>query len=469
MFRKGWLKQYSSAVSVVARIMDVILPMAAGLAVYALYVNVWPMEHHYHVIFVRAALLVLLLFPLFGLYRSWRGGNLLHEVWRITLAWGAVMVAVILLAFMTKTSAMYSRVWLGTWALTGGSILILSHIFLRAGLRWFRRRGFNVRRVAVIGAGQLGHNVAQHIAESPWTGFELTGFYDDDASLKGQKIAGLEVLGSPDELIQFAKTGKVDEVWLTLPLRAEDRMKQIMARLRNTTVNVRFVPNIFGFSLMNSSMSDVAGVPVLNLNASPMVGASRLAKAVEDRALAALILVLTSPLQLLIALGVKLSSPGPVLFRQRRHGWDGKPITIYKFRTMVVHSEPAGCVTPACRHDVRVTRFGAFLRRTSLDELPQFINVLQGRMSIVGPRPHAMEHNEQYRDLIDAYMQRHKVKPGITGWAQVNGWRGETDTLEKMQKRVEFDLHYIAHWSVWLDLKIIFLTVVKGFFHKNAY
>ena len=202
---------------------------------------------------------------------------------------------------------------------------------------------------------------------------------------------------------------------------------------------------------------------------SPMVGMNRVLKAVEDRVLAALVLTLASPVMLVIALGVKLSSAGPVLFRQRRHGWDGNPIVIYKFRTMRVHTECGGQVTQASKTDSRVTRFGAFLRRTSLDELPQLINVLQGRMSIVGPRPHAVEHTEHYRDLIDTYLQRHRVKPGMTGWAQVHGWRGETDTLEKMQKRVEYDLYYIAHWSLWLDLKIIFLTLTNGFLHPNAY
>jgi len=208
---------------------------------------------------------------------------------------------------------------------------------------------------------------------------------------------------------------------------------------------------------------------VLDLSVSPMMGINRNVKAFEDRILAALALMLAGPLMLLIAIGVKLSSPGPTLFRQRRHGWDGNLIVIYKFRTMMAHTQSDGQITQACKNDFRVTRFGAFLRRTSLDELPQLINVLQGRMSIVGPRPHAVEHNEHYKDLIDAYMQRHKVKPGITGWAQVNGWRGETDTLEKMKKRVEYDLYYIEHWSLWLDLKVIFLTLMKGFIHPNAY
>ncbi len=246
-------------------------------------------------------------------------------------------------------------------------------------------------------------------------------------------------------------------------------MREILTMLRHCTLKIRLVPDIFGFQLLNYSMSEIAGIPVLDINASPMEGINRLIKAIEDRVLALVILVLISPLVLVIAIMVKLSSPGPVLFKQKRHGWDGKPINVYKFRTMVVHEDVEGQVTQASKNDKRVTRIGAFLRRTSLDELPQFYNVLQGRMSIVGPRPHAMAHNELYKDQVEAYMQRHRVKPGITGWAQINGWRGETDTLDKMQRRVEYDLYYIENWSLWLDLKIIFLTIFKGFVHKNAY
>ena len=469
MFKRGFFKQHASTFALFARIMDVALIVLIGVVVYADYVAEWPMSIHYSGIFVWTALLVLLVFPLFDIYQSWRGGSLIHELRQCSLAWGVVLMVVIILAFLTKTGDLYSRMWLGLWAVFGWVGLIVFHSALRIGLRWLRKRGFNVRRVAVIGAGNLGKSVVQNLHEAPWTGFILAGIYDDDPALHGKAIEGVKVAGSPDDGIALAKAGEVDEVWLTLPLRAEERMKEIMACLRNTTVNVRFVPDIFGFSLLNHSMGEVAGVPVLNLNTTPMMGVNRLFKAMEDRVLATLILILASPLMVLIALAVKLSSPGPVFFRQKRHGWDGKPIKIYKFRTMVLHTEPPGCVTQCDRYDVRLTRIGAFLRRTSLDELPQFINVLQGRMSIVGPRPHAVEHNEQYKEVIDAYMQRHKVKPGITGWAQVNGWRGETDTLEKMQKRVEYDLHYISNWSLWLDLKIIVLTLFRGFFHKNAY
>jgi putative colanic acid biosynthesis UDP-glucose lipid carrier transferase len=252
-------------------------------------------------------------------------------------------------------------------------------------------------------------------------------------------------------------------------LKAEGKIKEIMHELRHSACTVRFVPNLHAFNLINHSITEIAGLSVLNLSVGPMEGANRVIKAVEDRILSLLILVLISPLLLLIWVTVRVTSPGPALFKQRRYGWDGKEITVYKFRTMVMHEETGELVTQATRHDPRVTRVGRFLRRTSLDELPQFYNVLQGRMSIVGPRPHAISHNELYKELIQDYMQRHKVKPGITGWAQVNGWRGETDTLEKMKKRVEYDMYYIQNWSLWFDLKIIILTIVRGFSDKNAY
>jgi len=262
---------------------------------------------------------------------------------------------------------------------------------------------------------------------------------------------------------------ELDEVWIALPLWAEKRVKEVLNDLRHSTVTIRYVPDIFGFRLMHHSITDIVGMAVIDLSGSPMWGINRLVKYVEDRFLALFFLVVSSPLMFFIALGIKLTSKGPIIFKQVRHGYDGRPINIYKFRTMILHKEKDNCVTQASRKDPRVTKIGAFLRSTSLDELPQFFNVLQGRMSIVGPRPHAIAHGELYKDKIDDYMKRHKVKPGITGWAQINGWRGETDTLEKMEKRVEYDLYYIENWSLWFDLKIIFMTLFKVFLHENAY
>jgi putative colanic acid biosynthesis UDP-glucose lipid carrier transferase len=253
-----------------------------------------------------------------------------------------------------------------------------------------------------------------------------------------------------------------------LPLRAEDRLRQVAESLLDTTASVYYVPDVFIFSLLSSSLTDLRGIPLIALWETPFFGVNGWLKRAEDLVLASLILILVSPLLLFIALGVKLSSPGPIIFKQRRYGLDGHEIMVYKFRTMKV-CEDGLDISQATKNDSRVTPFGRFLRRTSLDELPQFFNVLAGSMSIVGPRPHAVAHNEYYRRLIPGYMLRHKVRPGLTGWAQINGWRGETETLEKMEKRVEFDLDYLRRWSLWFDLRIIIITILRSFRDSHAY
>jgi putative colanic acid biosynthesis UDP-glucose lipid carrier transferase len=247
-------------------------------------------------------------------------------------------------------------------------------------------------------------------------------------------------------------------------------MREVLSELRHSTSFIRFVPNIFQLKLLfGQNLPSVAGVPVLDINTSPMSGFNVVLKRIEDFVLALFIILLVSPIMLLITIAIRLESKGPAIFKQERHGWDGCVIKVYKFRSMHMHREADGQMTQATKGDARITKVGQFLRRTSLDELPQFFNVLQGRMSVVGPRPHAVVMNEYYKDKVAYYFQRHKVKPGITGLAQVNGLRGETDTLDKMERRIELDLDYIQRWSVWLDLKIVFLTIFRGFVGKNAY
>ncbi|MTI12913.1 undecaprenyl-phosphate glucose phosphotransferase [Sansalvadorimonas verongulae] len=265
------------------------------------------------------------------------------------------------------------------------------------------------------------------------------------------------------------ENGYYDECWVCLPLKDSGYVHVMIHALRHSTTDIRFMPGMRDMPLLNHKITPIGGFYSLDISCTPMIGYNRIVKSIEDRVIGGLIFLMIMPVCGLIALAVKLSSPGPVLFKQYRHGVDGKPIKVYKFRSMKIHNEDDGKVTQATKGDPRVTRVGAFIRRTSLDELPQFFNVIQGKMSIVGPRPHALEHNEYYKDMVESYMKRHKVKPGITGLAQVRGYRGETDTLEKMQKRVECDLEYMSRWSLWLDVKIIFLTVFKGFVGKTAY
>ncbi len=258
-------------------------------------------------------------------------------------------------------------------------------------------------------------------------------------------------------------------MWICVPLEMGSIVRSIFYVLRNHTAEVRLIPDFRDMHLLNHRVSEVAGHYAIDLSVTPMNGMARVIKRLEDIVVGGMISILVLPVCIVIAIAIKINSTGPVLFKQYRTGANGKQFKVYKFRSMKLHQEKNGQVTQATKTDPRITSFGAFLRRTSLDELPQFYNVLQGRMSIVGPRPHALAHNEQYKELVESYMRRHKVKPGITGWAQVNGLRGETDTLEKMEKRVEYDLWYIDNWSVWLDLRIILLTVFKGFINKNAY
>jgi len=257
-------------------------------------------------------------------------------------------------------------------------------------------------------------------------------------------------------------------IFISLPMSAQPRIREILDDLHDTTASIYFLPDVNVFGLMQAHFNNVGGIPVVAICESPFSGTDSVVKNVSDFVLASLILLLLSPLMLCIALAVKITSPGPAIFKQRRYGLNGEEIIVYKFRSMTV-SEDGSQIVQAHKDDPRITRIGAFLRRTSLDELPQFINVLQGRMSIVGPRPHAVAHNELYRKLIKGYMLRHKVRPGITGWAQVNGLRGETEVLEKMQARIEFDLHYLQNWSIWLDLWIIIRTVWVVLRRDNAY
>ena len=326
----------------------------------------------------------------------------------------------------------------------------------------------NRRTAVVVGAGSLGVKVSRAFQARGDVGLQFLGYFDDRADERvDPEAAGLR-LGSLKQVAPYIREQGVHEVYITLPLGSQPRIVELLEQVQGTTASVFFVPDVFGISIIQGRLQDMNGVPVVGLCETPFTGTNRLVKRLSDVVLGGLIVVLIAPVLLLVALGVKLSSPGPVIFKQRRNGLDGEEIVVYKFRSMRAQDNGA-VVQQATKQDPRITPFGAFMRRTSLDELPQFFNVLQGRMSIVGPRPHAVAHNEQYRQLIKAYMVRHKVKPGITGWAQIHGHRGETETIEKMQARVEYDLEYLRNWSLGLDLQIIARTIKLVFFDRNAY
>lgn len=324
------------------------------------------------------------------------------------------------------------------------------------------------RTAVVVGANDLGSRLAQQFNANTLLGVRFAGFFDDRCADRLSPLVQSELRGPLLQLPQYVKDNNVGAIFIALPMSSQPRIAQLLEALYDTTASVYFVPDIFIYDLIQARIDDIDGLPVLAVCESPFYGLSGLVKRLEDLILGSLILTIAAPLMAAVAIGVKLTSPGPVLFKQRRYGLDGKEIVVYKFRSMSVQEDGANIVQ-ARRNDPRVTRFGAFIRRTSLDELPQFINVLQGRMSIVGPRPHAVSHNEQYRKLIRGYMIRHKVKPGVTGLAQVHGYRGETDNVDKMKARVELDLEYLRHWSLRLDLAVILKTLVVVITGRNAF
>ena len=381
----------------------------------------------------------------------------------IVTGWTAIVALLLLLGWASRTLGAFDPHVLLAWALATPAALFAAHRLLPGVLlRLLAAEG--LRKTAVVaGANDLGRRLAERIRGTPLLGQRFVGYFDDRSAGR----IGETVLGPIASLADFVRANSIDVLYIALPMASQPRILRLLEELRDTTTSIYFVPDIFVFDLIQARVDSIGDLPVVAVCETPFFGFNGLVKRASDYVLAALILVLISPLLLAIAIGVKLSSPGPVLFRQHRYGVDGRKILVYKFRSMSV-AEDGDVVTQAKRNDSRVTRFGAFLRRTSLDELPQFINVLQGRMSVVGPRPHAVAHNELYRKLIRGYMIRHKVRPGITGLAQVNGYRGETDTVDKMKARIDYDLAYLRNWSLALDVRIILKTAVV-LLHKNAY
>lgn len=468
MFKRsssGLLKQHSSSLEVIQRSLDALVIVLALL--FAARLRDVVLNAEYAALLLLAVLIYVFLAAIKGVYRSWRMESLAAEITGVVGVWIVTVAALVILAFATKTSADFSRVVLSAWAVLVPLGLLALRVGYRMLLRSLRAAGRNTRTVAFAGCGNTAQKMAQHIHAQTWMGLRVLGVFDDRPAVR-LPPASLHLLGDLKDLLDQAKAGQIDIVYVTLPMHAERRIIHVIDELADTTASVFVVPDIFVFDLFNAQWSAVGGMPVVSVFDSPFFGVNGGIKRIEDIVIGMLILLLISPLLLAIALGIKLTSPGPVLFKQRRYGLKGEIIEVWKFRSMSV-CDDGDKIVQAQMNDERVTRFGAFLRRTSLDELPQFINVLQGHMSIVGPRPHAVAHNEEYRSLIHGYMLRHKVKPGITGLAQVNGWRGETDTLDKMKRRIDYDLAYVRTWSLWLDIKIILLTVVRGFVGRNVY
>jgi putative colanic acid biosynthesis UDP-glucose lipid carrier transferase len=386
----------------------------------------------------------------------------------VARAWAFVASVLLLCGWATGTLALYDERVLSIWAAAAPATQWAVALTGHALWHWRTSRPAAARTAIVVGAGAAAAGAAAALRRHPDAPVQVAGFFDDRRDGRLDADAARQRLGGLGDVAAYVQQHAIDTVYITLPLGSQPRIVALLDALQSTTASLVLVPDLFGVSVIQGRLQEVDGVVMVGLCETPFTGLDDAVKRASDLVLATLIIVLTAPLMAALAIGVKLSSPGPVIFRQRRNGLGGEEIVVYKFRSMTTRDD--GPVVPQARRgDPRVTRFGAFLRRTSLDELPQFFNVLQGQMSVVGPRPHAVAHNQQYNALIKAYMLRHKVRPGITGLAQVNGYRGETDTLDKMRARVELDLEYLRNWSLGLDLRIIARTLLVIFSDRKAY
>jgi putative colanic acid biosynthesis UDP-glucose lipid carrier transferase len=452
---------------------DVILVIASGIASYRLRHDNHTLPDYYLIAIVIGALVAANAMQFAGVYSIRSLLRLSTQMGQLAAGWGVIVVCLTVITYFTKTSEEFSRVWLALWVTLSFILMLIERIVAHWQLIRWQRMGRLKISIAIVGATELALRLIRQLRGQAAEQYRLVGVYDDRTTRLPSSLAelGIRRAGTLADLVARFREEPIDEIVLALPWSESVRIKAILKDLRTLPTNVRLCPETVGFELPVHGFATVAGVPMLGIFERPLAGWSVVAKAVEDRVVGALVLFLVLPLMGWIALAIKLTSPGPVLFGQRRFGFNNNEFVLYKFRTMVPDAAPEEneSVPQATRNDPRVTRLGAFLRRTSLDELPQLFNVLRGDMSMVGPRPHAIAHNRQFADLIDDYLSRHRVKPGMTGWAQVNGLRGEIDSPQKIQLRVQYDLYYIDHWSLLFDLKILLLTLFVGFVHENAY
>jgi putative colanic acid biosynthesis UDP-glucose lipid carrier transferase len=439
--------------------------VVVGWVVHLIYLDSAVLPPNYWIALLGAALLAVVVFPETGLYRPKRGASLADDLRALTYGWSVVVALGISVAFLTKTSDSYSRVWVASSASGGLLVHAALRVALRLALRWLRRRGYNLRHVCIVGAGELAREVVTRLRQAPWSGLVVHALYDDAAALAGASIEGVPVCGPVEQLSRDLDAGGIDQVWIALPLRDEDQIRRVAAELRGHSVQIRYVPDIFGFELLRHSFSEIAGMPVIGLSDTPIEGTARMLKAAEDYVLGAFLLVIASPVFALIALAILATSGAPVFYRQTRVTSNGRQFTMLKFRTMAVNAETQSGPVWSAPDTNRGTALGRMLRRYSLDELPQLINVLAGDMSLVGPRPERPEFIARFRKDVPGYMQKHLVKAGITGWAQVNDLRGSSD----LPKRIQYDLYYIDNWSLWFDLRILGLTIMHIFRSRNAY
>jgi putative colanic acid biosynthesis UDP-glucose lipid carrier transferase len=431
--------------------------------VYSAYINF---------IFVQLVVMALV-YDRFAIYRS--NGHLIEKGLNLFKAWAVTFLILIVIGFLTKHSANYSRYLIGELFVLGFFMQLVMHLVFKYLYQKFILRTQQNENVLIVGQSRLAYYLQHKISGNPWVGEQVTGFVTipgEQGIASGRKAAGRkndpEILGSVESLPELIDQHNINTVYIVTQLKSSVDIESIYANILDKHVAIHWIPDIFSLRLVNHSVKEISGIPVLTLAETPLIGMRLLLKSAVDRVLSTIILCMIFPILLVVAIAVKLDSPGPVFFRQNRAGWSGKTFRIWKFRSMYVHQEEAGKLKQASKNDSRITRVGAFIRKTSLDELPQIFNVLTGDMSLVGPRPHALQHDKEYSQRIFDYFTRHQIKPGITGLAQVRGFRGETTDIEQMVLRIESDIEYINNWSIWLDISILFRTVF-AFTGKGAY
>ncbi len=456
------------------RLLDALAPaLAAWIAI-----MVWLPEHfatfdgQYILTMAGGSLLVANVFHQLGLYSVRVLFNVPRQLGRIVVGWTAVVAVLIVVAFVTKVSSNFPRGWAILWHFWSlGSFFAIRFVAYGVLSTWVKE-GRMTRDVAIVGAGPHGRRLIQHLRQTGTHDYRIVGVFDERAVRPLPPVEGVPVLGTVDDLIAYARKTPVDQIVVALPWAAEIRVMKVLRKLWELPVDIRLAPDMIGFRLAHCAYSELGDVTVLNVFDRRMSEEKLILKRIEDIVLASIMFLVFAPVMIATAIAIKLDSRGPVLFRQTRYGFNNQRIEVLKFRSMYVDQCRDIAPTQASRDDPRITRVGRFIRRTSVDELPQIFNVLTGAMSVVGPRPHpvgARAENVLFQEAVDEYAARHRVRPGLTGWAQVNGWRGETDTIEKIQRRVDQDLYYIEHWSLLFDLKIVFMTVFAVLRGKNAY
>ncbi len=453
----GIIRPHTNSLALIFRVIDALIIVGA-LFYTALFFRI-PLDVHLFNVGLFSLVSFWSVAELNLLYRSWRSIRFVNQVFTVSVVWLICVLIMVSIAYFFRAADMFQRDVSAFWFALVAIALVVWRFAYRRALYILRSNDYNTRKALIIGVNGSAKALADEFKYNPRHGIRLVGFFDDRSVERLD--TDLPIAGRVEDALNMAKSAEVDNVYIALPLNAEQRTQDFLERLSDTTANVYLIPNFFVYNLLYSRWQEVGNVLTLSVYDSPHLNVNGWLKRMEDFVLSSLLIVMLAIPMLLIAIAIKTTSRGPVIFKQYRYGLDGRKFKVFKFRSMTTEDN-GPVVRQATQNDSRVTPLGKFLRKSSLDELPQIFNVFGGAMSLVGPRPHAVAHNEEYRKLIKGYMLRHKVKPGITGWAQINGFRGETDTIDKMKGRIEYDLDYIHKWSLLLDFKILFLTIYRS-------